>query len=422
MALCTKEFEMKKKLILVLTADVGFGHRSAANAVAAAIRDRYGEECEAVILNPLEDKRAPFFLRDSGADYDRTVRSMPEFYRFYYDASDTTVTSAIVESSLTVLLFEIMLDIVRIYHPDAIVSTYPLYQAPLQAVFTMRGQDTPLLLVVTDLATVHRIWFNREVEACLVANTVVRDLGLNYGMMPEQIVVTGIPVNPMLMSDQRTPQMLRRDLGWTEEVTTFLAVGSRRVDRLLGTLNVLNHFGIPLQLVVVAGNDFALYKELQKIEWHVPNHMYKYVENIPEMMRAADAVICKAGGLIVTEALATGRPLMLVDAIPGQEEGNADFVVRGGAGDLARTDDEVLETTAHWLMDKGKILEERARNAAKMGRPNAAYEVAEQAYIAARRGPTKRNHFFSRKTLIDLFRRNHVRWGDSRDLKTPEVR
>jgi 1,2-diacylglycerol 3-beta-galactosyltransferase len=412
---------MKKKLILVLTSDVGFGHRSAANAVVAAIQDRYNDECDTLIVNPLEDKRAPFFLRDSGADYDRTVRTMPEFYRFYYDASDTTVTSAIVESSLTVLLFEIMLDIVRIYHPDAIVSTYPLYQAPLQAVFTMRGQDTPLLLVVTDLATVHRIWFNREVDVCLVANTVVRDLGLNYGLTSEQMVVTGIPVNPTLMLDHSTPQELRRKLGWQEGIITFLAVGSRRVDRLLDTLNVLNHFGIPLQLVVVAGNDFALYEKLQMIEWHVPNHLYKYVENIPEMMRAADAVICKAGGLIVTEALAAGRPLMLVDAIPGQEEGNADFVVRSGAGDMARSDDEVLETTAHWLMDNGKILEERAKNAVKMGRPNAAYEIADQAFMAARRGPTKRNHFFSRKTLIDLFRRNHVRWGETKELKDSNV-
>lgn len=408
---------MSRKLILVLTADAGFGHRSAANAVAAAIRDRYGEECEVMILNPLEDKRAPFFLRDSAADYDRLVRTMPELYRFYYDASDLTVTSAIVESTLTVLLFEVMLDLVRTYNPDAIVSTYPLYTAPLEAVFTMRGVDTPLLTVVTDLATVHRFWFSRAVDACLVPNSIVRDLGLSYGLTEDQVIVTGIPVNPGFLRDPRSQQELRQELGWREDLKTFLAVGSRRVDRLLDTLNVLNHFGAPLQVAVVAGKDRELYEELRGFDWHIPAHLYEYVDNVPLLMRAADAVICKAGGLVVTESLATGKPLLLVDVIPGQETGNADLVVRGGAGDLARSDIEVLQTVSHWLMDGGSLLEERSKNAVQMGRPQAAYDVADHAYLAARRGPTQHRHLLSRRSLIDLFNRNQVRWGDTKDLK-----
>ena len=82
-------------------------------------------------------------MRDAAADYDRVVRKVPELYRFYYDASDTPLPARSLKTSLTVILFEIMLDLVRTYHPDAIVSTYPLYQAPLEAVFTMRGQIPP---------------------------------------------------------------------------------------------------------------------------------------------------------------------------------------------------------------------------------------------------------------------------------------
>jgi 1,2-diacylglycerol 3-beta-galactosyltransferase len=408
---------MSKKLILILTADSGFGHRSAANAVAAAIQERYGEECEVRMLNPMEDKRTAFFIRDSAADYDRLVRSVPELYRFYFDASDLTVTSALVESTLTVLLFEVMLDVVRTYRPDAIVSTYPLYQAPLEAVFTMRGQDTPLLMVVTDLANVHRIWFSKAVDAIMVPNNLVREQGLNFGLTQEQVIITGIPMNLCLVREQRTPLAIRRDLGWAEGLTTFLAVGSRRVDRLVDTLNVLNHFGAPLQLAVVTGKDRELYDVLSRVDWHVPMHLYEYVENVPVMMRAADAVICKAGGLVVTESLAAGRPMMLVDVIPGQEEGNAELVVRSEAGDLARSAIEVLETTAHWLQNDQKLLAEKAKNAANMGRPYAAYDVADQAYLAAQRGPTQHRHLLSRRSLIDLFTRNQVRWGDTRDLK-----
>jgi len=45
------------KRVLILTADAGFGHRSAANGVAAALRELYGDDCAVEIVNPLEDDR-----------------------------------------------------------------------------------------------------------------------------------------------------------------------------------------------------------------------------------------------------------------------------------------------------------------------------------------------------------------------------
>ena len=411
--------DKQKKNVIILTADAGFGHRSAANAIAAALKDQYSQQCHVEILNPLEDRRTPFFLRDSQTDYDKLVRNSPELYRFGYDASDTSVTSAIVESALTVLMYEVMRDVIRHYRPDVIISTYPLYQSPIEAVFTLMNREIPLLTVVTDLATVHRIWFNRTADACLVPNEIVRGLALQYGLEDEQIYVTGIPVNPQLATDRRCPSEIRAELGWRDDLPTVLAVGSKRVDRLLDTLNVLNHFGQPLQLAVVAGNDHHLYAELEQMDWHQPVHLYEFVKDVPLMMRASDCLVCKAGGLIVTEALASGCPMMLVDVLPGQESGNAEFVVGYGAGDLARSDIEVLEIFSHWMQDDRRLLKERAKTAASLGRPRAAYDVADLVYQCSLRSPGKHRHIFSQRSLIDLLNRNHVRWGDTKDLREP---
>jgi len=396
------------KRILILTADAGFGHRSAANAVASALNELYGEQCQVSIVNPLEDRRAPFFLRDSQADYDKLVRYLPELYRFGYDASDAVVPAAIVEQALIVLLFEVMRDIVRTYRPDAILTTYPLYQSPLRAVMTITRAAIPILTVVTDLATVHRLWFSSSIDNCLVPNANVRDLAFNYGLSPDQVRVTGIPVNPLVIREQRSPEELRQSLGWETGLITVLAIGSRRVDRLIDTLNILNHFGRPLQIAVVAGKDEKLYAELSSMEWHVPVHLYEYVQDVPVYMRAADFIICKAGGLVVTEALACARPLMLIDVIPGQETGNADYVVQNGAGDLARTTMEVLMTTSHWLMDDGRLLCQRSENARRLGRPNAAYEVADLVWTAAQRSTAPVSRGTGRLRLVDLLTRNEI--------------
>src|SRR5512142_728310 len=122
---------IERKRILILYADAGYGHRTAANAIAAALQETRGEECQIDMVNPLDDRRAPTVLRDTQSDYDKMVRRLPELYKFGYLASDASEPYPTMENGLIVLLYDVMRDVVRRYQPDAIVSTYPLYQAPL---------------------------------------------------------------------------------------------------------------------------------------------------------------------------------------------------------------------------------------------------------------------------------------------------
>ena len=85
--------------ILILTADAGFGHRSAANALAAALNILYGDSVIVDIVNPLDDKRTPAFLRDTQFDHDKMVREMSNLYQIGYEVSDAAFPSAMVESA-----------------------------------------------------------------------------------------------------------------------------------------------------------------------------------------------------------------------------------------------------------------------------------------------------------------------------------
>jgi 1,2-diacylglycerol 3-beta-galactosyltransferase len=400
------------KRIVILTADAGFGHRSAANAVAAALKELHPDDCQVEILNPLDDKRAPFFLRDSQADYDRVITNMPELYKLGYDFSDATVPSVLVDSALSVLLFEVIRDMIKKHQPDAIVTTYPLYQSPLTAVISVGKLDIPVLTAITDLVTVHRLWFDNDIDACLVPTEAVRSLAIEYGFPETKIHLTGIPVHPNIAKEKRPQVEIRQELGWQVELPTFLAVGSKRVDRLIEKLNIFNHFGMPLQLAIVAGKDEELFQELQEMDWHIPVHLYDYVDNMAPLMHAADAVVCKAGGLIVTEALATGTPLILIDALPGQETGNAEYVVENEAGDLVEEPILVLEALYHLLQDGAQLMEKRAENARSLGRPESAYSAATMAWQAANGRRIRKPGWLveRRNRVIDLLERNKIKW------------
>ena len=403
----------EKKNVLILTADAGFGHRSAANAVEAALDEAYGDVCSVRIINPLEDKRAPFFLRESQFDYDRIVRKMPELYRLGFDASDATVPSAIAERTLTVLLYEVIHDIIQKNKPDVILNTFPLYQSAINAVFLISRQRVPMLTVITDLSTIHRLWFYEHVDGCLVPNNQVRDLALENDIPLDKIFITGIPVHPNLSRQKEPVQHIRESLGWDSDLTTILAVGSRRVDNLIETLNVINHFGRVVQLAVVAGKDKILYEELKQIEWHIPCHIYEYTSDMPHLMLASDVLICKAGGLIVTEALACGLPMILIDVIKGQETGNAEFVVNNHAGELASKPIEFLEVLSHCLLNDGKVLKERANKAHLVGKPYSAFHVADLVIQAANQGSKIKDSTSRRNFLMDLLTNNQIQLQDS---------
>jgi len=104
-----------------------------------------------------------------------------------------------------------------------------------------------------------------------------------------------------------------------------------------------------------------------------------FVKNMAEYMVAADVLISKAGPGTISEAAALSLPVMLTSFLPGQEEGNVDYVVEGGFGFFCQDTDTqaVGEEVALWLNDEVK-LKEMSEAAKKAGHPYAARDIVKQ--------------------------------------------
>ena len=59
---------------------------------------------------------------------------------------------------------------------------------------------------------------------------------------------------------------------------------------------MLNHAGLQLQFVLVAGGDEDLYARFKATEWHSVTQIYNYTDQMPQFMHASDLIIGKAGG------------------------------------------------------------------------------------------------------------------------------
>ncbi|MCA9912670.1 MAG: hypothetical protein KC496_04960, partial [Anaerolineae bacterium] len=329
--------------ILVLMAEMGFGHKSAAEAIAAAAEAEFKDRCEVIIANPMSGKDAPAIFKRLQNDYDEAVQDAGS-YELLYQLGDTPLGGAALEGGLSLLLRNAVEKTIREHQPDVIISVKEDYLAPLSALFELTGEKLPVMTVVTDLTTIHRMWFHSVADICVVPTKQAALLADRYGL-PERVVrQIGVPVSPVLSQEKRSKAELRDELGWRKDRITALVVGSKRVRNLPDKLRGVNHSGLPLQLALVSGGDDDLYRQFERTEWHLPTHIYNYVENLPMMMHAADVIISKAGGLIISETLAVGLPLLLADVIEGQETGNANFIVNAQAGAITTTAIDLLET------------------------------------------------------------------------------
>ena len=368
------------KSVLILTGDAGMGHRSAAEAIQKALKMILGDGCKTEINNPLNHPNVPNFIKDSQSDYDEIVKNLPELYEIGYKVSDSSFPVSLMEGGFTILLVNLLRKILKEVNPDLIICTYPIFMAPLKVILNARKRKVPLITVVTDLVTVHQVWFNDGATLCTVPTQSARDKALKAGLHPEQVINCGIPVDPNILALKETPVAeLREELGWQQGIPNLLIIGSPRVASLFDTVEILNYSGYALQFALVAGGSQNLYDEFKQVDWQYPATTYNFVENIPKLMRAADIILCKAGGLIVSESLASGLPLILIHALPGQEKGNVDFVVENGAGQFCPKPLDVLKTLSRWFKDDHAELNRISSNAHNLGRADAAHQIAQEA-------------------------------------------
>jgi len=112
------------------------------------------------------------------------------------------------------------------------------------------------------------------------------------------------------------------------------------------------------------------------MDWNIPTHIYGFITDMPDFMRAADILVTKAGPGTISEALIANLPIILYHRIPGQEEGNVSYVINEGAGIWAPEIKDIINTLKDWLNNPQKRML-AVKNAKRLAKPNAARQIVQ---------------------------------------------
>lgn len=267
------------------------------------------------------------------------------------------------------------------FGPHAVIATQMGPAALLAAIRSRRRLTLPLIAVPTDFG-IHEFWLQRGVGCFCVAHETMTGLDPPVG---SRVYATGLPLMPGF---RQLPERhaARVQLGLHPENPVVLVAGGG-LGLGVGELSERILAQVPGVVVVAvngcnttpggagrartaSGSDRLIH--------------FGWTDRMPSLLRAADVVVGKPGGLTVAESLACGRYLLAINSPGGQEGFNVRFLARHGAGALTSKED-VGERLRALLADPGQLHRVQA-HVASLGRRDGAMRIAAMALDAAREG------------------------------------
>lgn len=355
--------------VLIFTASTGGGHKRAAAALQGSIQ-RLSPESQVLVADgiALSGKLYNRFVCES---YTILAKKAPDFYGQIYEHADKESPLNTISNTVNKSRRHKILPIIQEFKPDVIVSCHAFTSTMLGNLKLKGEMDVPVISLITDFEP-HRTYLSAGVDHYIVSSEEMVHLFVGkYNLPSENVHPFGIPVfEKFIQKTDKTEIRKKLNLDPKKPVILFMA-GSFGVSEVLKNYEDIAKKCPECQFVVITGNNSKLFHRFESVV-DERTLLLMFVNNVEDYMHSADLIITKPGGLTVSESLQCGLPMAIYSAFPGQEAGNANYLVRSGAAVLL--DKNPGDTVSNLLNDKN-LLTEMSQNCQKICPRNSSEKI-----------------------------------------------
>jgi 1,2-diacylglycerol 3-beta-galactosyltransferase len=362
------------KRLLFLFTDTGAGHRAAAEAVAAALARRYPNRFRVDCFDPMADQRV--LAGRLTALYGPITRRLPFLWGAAYHATNMQPTVRLFQHSIGRGLRRKLRGALE-PRPALVASFHPLLN---HVAVDVMPYGVPRVTVITDWIDFHQAWTDLKADCIICPSQAAYDLCRHRGVPADRLVQAGLPIHPRFLDAIRRftdRASIRRHLRLRPHAPTVLLAGGGDGTEPLGKYAAaLARSPLDVQVLAVCGHNRALARRIRD-ENHAGVHVFGFVDNMPELMLAADLLVTRAGPGIIAEGLACGCPLMLTGYLPGQESGNVREITRRGLGRYVPRPQDLVRAVSEWFSQPAVERSADADRARAAVDPSAALTIAD---------------------------------------------
>jgi processive 1,2-diacylglycerol beta-glucosyltransferase len=366
--------------VMVLYANAGNGHRRAAEALAAVCEqdDRFSE---VKLIDALEYTNKVFQELYANL-YIEAVKKAPTLWDLFFKDTDQPWTKEKGRMLMHRMHGLPLIKEIQKFQPDICFCTHFM---PSDIISTMLRKDmiqTDLNVVVTDYY-VHASWLESYVNRVYVGKAESKEQLVRLKFPASRVEALGIPIDPLFEKLGDPKQLCEKHNVDPALPLILLSAGAFGVMSGEDMAQMLSGITQSCNLAIVCGNNKKLQETIRKhIEANpvenINYHVLGFTKEMHEWMAMASLFIGKPGGLSSSECLACGLPMLIWNAIPGQEIYNSVYLLENGAAfhpDSIAT----LPYRIDELLKHPEKLDRMKQNAKALGRPTAARDIVNHA-------------------------------------------
>ena len=340
--------------ILILSASTGGGHMRASKAIESYML-KQDKDINVKIVDSLL-YISPILNKTITSGYVYLATKTPKLYGKLYDLSNKDRKFSNFVTRINNIFANKLLPLIDDFKPDVIITTHPFPTEMVSRLKLKNEINIPLICIMTDYAP-HKAWLSEKVDAYIVANDDMVAKMVAQGVSEEHIYPYGIPVDEVFFEEEEK-QLVLEELNLDKNLPTILMMaGSFGVANVFDIYANIIDIDLDFQIILVTGKNKKLYNQFEEVVGNSPKNtkLIYFTNEINKFMQASDIIITKPGGLTVTEALACNIPMAIFDAIPGQEEENAEFLIKHNMAVRISDGNSCREAIVRLLEDNGKL-------------------------------------------------------------------
>jgi processive 1,2-diacylglycerol beta-glucosyltransferase len=326
--------EVEKRAV-ILSGSLGLGHAAMAAVLSSTLEER-GWRTRTLdtmaLLGPVAGRL--------GEGVFRRLTAMPTLYDGLHFSHLRTGSrlSVAMDALATRKLLPALRRQLDAEPADLVISVFSTGAAAM-ARLGARYTQTSTMVLCTD-TTVHSGWVHPHVDRYLVTSLPAASSVRRF-LPGAEIAIVPAPVRRQFFAAPSKSDA-RRAHAISDTARCVLLMGGG------WGLGPLHHVarslaGAGVEVIAVAGRNARLHRRLTQLAASTPRvHAFGYVDSIDELMAASDLVVTTPGANTIAEARVIGRPLALLDVMPGHGRENIQHELERGHAEVCSPEPPLL--------------------------------------------------------------------------------
>ena len=358
--------------VLFLSVTAGQGHNQTGKAVMECLREK---NIDCAMLDTFE-YISPVLQESISQGYLISTKLTPALYGRIYRMAEklekNNVKMSVNRLTNSIWAKKLICYIIG-YDPDVIVCTH-IFAAQILTQIRRKGLRAKTIGIITDY-TIHPFWEEADLDYYVIANEMLTRKALKKGLPEDRLKPFGIPIYKKFA--EKMPVEEARDALKIENRDTVLVMsGSMGYGNVGKIIKQVDRLDLNYQILSVCGSNEALKEKIGGLHVNRKIYNYGYVGSVDVMMDASNCIVTKPGGLTVSESMAKGLPMALINPIPGQEDRNVEFLLNNGLA-MKITNTFPADEAVYQLLSNTEKVRTMVSRIDNMARPNSSLDLCD---------------------------------------------